>query len=126
MFIVTFFAALGILLGFASFSSGLESEKSSLDKVTNSKFFRVTVYEDAACSIPKTEIDTPLDFCGPSAAHVREFLKIVLKKDEPKQLQYLTHQFYVDSQCTQLSTSTWNIATFSLLHATILFRLRIM
>jgi hypothetical protein len=57
----------------------------------------------------------PLNVCGPSAAHIGEFLKMVLKKDEPKNVQYLTEIYYVDSQCTQLSSSPMMTREFSLL-----------
>jgi hypothetical protein len=113
MFIVTFFATVGILLGFASLSSGLESGTLPLLMVTNVEFFRIIKYEDAVCTIPKTTILHPLNsYLG---ANVGEFLQAVHERDELNKVHRLTYNHYVDSQCTQLSTSPVETETFSLL-----------
>jgi hypothetical protein len=57
----------------------------------------------------------PLNSCLPSGANVGEFLQAVHERDELNKVHHLTYIDYVDSQCIQLSTSTVETETFSLL-----------
>jgi hypothetical protein len=82
--------------------------------VANAQNFRIVTYKDAARTIPKTEIDHPLNSCLPSTANVGEFLQVVHHRDERKKVQYLT-------KVTMLTPSALNYQlllcpeTFSLL-----------
>jgi hypothetical protein len=90
-----------MLAGIFLVLTGLVSLVVSLGQQPAAQFFQVTSYHDNLCANSMLIQITQLNYCGPSAAHKAEFVKVTV---EPEAATYqLTDTYFTDSICTQLS-----------------------